>query len=133
GLLLWVLFGNPAGILFVAIAAFTLLEWRFPIFDHWFDRRRLVVGSSCEMWLDESGLRYHQTGSEGAFETTGHVGWSAMTAVREDDQILLVVGGRAARAGIPKRAFGSSEALAALSMAVWMKLSPRKRQFNWTR
>ena len=109
GLLLWVL-GNPGGVFLVVLGVFLFVEWRFPIFDRWFDRRRLIVGSECEVWLDESAIHWRQTRS-GAFETTGQIDWSRISGLREDDRAILVMDGRVPRIGIPKTAFGSAEAL----------------------
>ena len=110
GLLLWVL-GNSGGVVLVVIGILVFLEWQFPIFDRWFDRGRLIVGSLCEVWLDESAIHWHQT-RNGAFETTGQIDWSRISGLREDDRGIQVMDGRVARIGIPKAAFGSAEALA---------------------
>ena len=110
GLVLW-LSGNSGGVVLAAIGVLFLLEWRFPIFDRWFDRRRLVVGSTCDVWLDEAALHWRQGGS-GAFEMSGQFDWSRISGLREDDRAILVMDGRAPRMGIPKTAFTSAESLA---------------------
>lgn len=111
GLLLWLLTGNAWSAVVVAFAVLAVVEWRFPVFDRWFDRGRADVGMECDLWLDETGLAFHQRARNGSFETTGHIDWSMMTTVREDDRLLFIMDGRRARVGIPKRAFASREGL----------------------
>src|SRR5439155_44279 len=67
GVVLWML-GIRGGIVLLFLGVMIVIEWRFPVFDRWFDRRRLAVGSDSEVWLDESGLRWHQS-REDAFDT----------------------------------------------------------------
>jgi hypothetical protein len=107
GLALWVATRNPLSAVVIALAVLVLLEWRFPIFDRWIDRGRADVGMDCEMWLDESGLAFHQVGEDAAFESTGHVHWSSITTIRQDSRVILIMDGRRVRAGIPKRVFAS--------------------------
>ena len=123
GLVVW-LFGNPVGVVFVAIGVFLILEWRFPVFDAWFDRRRLVVGSVCEVWLDDTGIRWQQ-GRDGVFSTAGHVDWSQISGVVENDRVSLIMGGRAALVGIPKRHVESAELLASFLVELRRTIADR--------
>ena len=124
GLLLFVL-GNPGGVVLVVLGILVLVEWQFPIFDRWFDRGRLIVGSVCELWLDESALHWRQT-RHGAFETTGQIDWSRISGLREDDRGILVMDGRVARIGIPKDAFASAESLAGFRAEVRQHTAERR-------
>lgn len=126
GTILW-LWGQQGGIALILIGAFLLVEWRFPIFDRWFDRRRLAVGSECEVWLDDSGLRWHQR-REQAFDTSGHVDWSRISGLLENDRVLLVMNGRSALVGIPKRYVDSVANLATFRDEVRQRISKRRRQ-----
>ena len=126
GVIVWLL-GYPGGIVLVALGALIALEWRFPIFDAWFDRRRLIVGSDCELWLDESGLRYHQA-REGTFETSGQVDWSRISGLMENDRAMLVMGGRAVLVAIPKAHVDSAEQLAAFRDEVRRTIAERHRE-----
>jgi hypothetical protein len=125
GAALWVL-GQQGGIALILVGAFLLMEWRFPIFDRWFDRRRLVVGSACEVWLDDSGLRWHQRRDE-TFDTTGHIDWSRITGLLENDRVLLVMHGRVALVGIPKTHVNSIDQLAAFRDEIRLRISGRRR------
>lgn len=125
GLLVWWLAGNPGGVILAVLGVLMFLEWQWPIFDRWFDRRRLSVGSTCEVWLDETGIRWRQ-GRAGAFETTGQLDWSYVTGIREDGRALVVMDGRAPRVGIPKSAFKSPESLTAFRNEIRQRMaSPR--------
>jgi hypothetical protein len=124
GLLLLVL-GNSGGVVLVVIGILVLVEWQFPIFDRWFDRGRLSVGSVCELWLDESALHWRQT-RVGAFETTGQIDWSRISGLREDNRGMLVMDGRVARIGIPKAAFTSAESLAEFRAEVHQRTAERR-------
>jgi len=111
GFVMLLLTRDPLALLVVAGALLGILVWWFPIFDPSLDRGRVSLGSVCEMRLDETGLSYRQSGTNGTFEATGHIGWSLMTSVREDDRVLLIRDGRITRAAIPKRAFPTVESL----------------------
>jgi hypothetical protein len=124
GLLLFVL-GNSGGVVLVAIGILVVVEWQFPIFDRWFDRGRLIVGSVCDLWLDETALHWRQT-RPGAFETTGQIDWSRISGLREDDRGILVMDGRVARIGIPKDAFASAESLADFRAEVHRRIVERR-------
>lgn len=110
GVLVWWLAGNPGGAILAVLGLLMFAEWRWPIFDRWFDRRRLSVGSVCEVWLDPAGIHWRQSRA-GAFETTGQLDWSRVTGIREDGRSILVMDGRAPRVGIPKSAFISPDSL----------------------
>jgi hypothetical protein len=127
GSLIWLVSGSWSALALALIGIFVLAEWRFPIFDRWFDRRRLVLGSECEMWLDESGLNFRQTGTARTFEMSGQVDWSRISGLREDSRALLVMDGRVVRAGIPKRAFTSSDALAEFRDEIARRVAERQR------
>ena len=126
GLIVWVLLHSPLGIFFVVLGAWILVEWRFPIVDRWFDRRRLVTGSDCEVWLDESGVRWHQA-REGTFDTTGHFDWSRISGLKESDRAMLVMGGRSVLIAIPKRHVDSVEQLAAFRDEILRTIAERRR------
>jgi hypothetical protein len=117
--------GLPGGIALILFGAFLLLEWRFPIIDRWFDRRRLIVGSACEVWLDDPGVQWRQ-GREQTFNTTGHIDWSRITGLLENDRVLLVMHGRAALVGIPKREVDSAEHLAAFRDEIRERIAKRR-------
>jgi hypothetical protein len=123
--LVLVLSGNSGGLVLVAIGVLMFLEWRYPIFDRWFDRRRLILGSECEVWLDESGLRFHQAGGE-AFDVSGQFNWSRISGLLEDDRAVLVVDGRVGRIGIPKEAFASAESLAAFRAEIHQRVAEQR-------
>ena len=108
GVVMWWLTDEPAALVMVALGIFALVDWKFPIFDRWVDRGRLVVGSTCELSIDEAGVPYRQIFKDGAIETTGRLAWSALSAPREDDRVILLMDGRVTRIGIPKRAFRSA-------------------------
>jgi len=124
GLLLWVL-GNTGGFVLIVIGILFFAEWRFPVFDRWLDRGRMVVGSECEVWLDASGAHWRQSRG-GAFETTGQIDWSRISGLREDDRGILVMDGRVARIGIPKTAFASAEALADFRAEVRQRIAEQR-------
>jgi hypothetical protein len=126
GLIAW-LFGYSGGIVLIALGALIALEWRFPIFDTWFDRRRLIVGSECEVWLDGSGLRWHQA-SEGKFDTSGHVDWSRISGLVENHRAMLVMGGRQVLVAIPKAHVEYAEQLAAFRDEVRRTIVERHRE-----
>ena len=127
GSVIWLVSASWSALALAVIGIVVLAEWRFPIFDRWFDRRKLILGSECEMWLDESGLNFRQTGNAGAFEMSGHVDWSRISGIREDGRALLVMDGRVVRAGIPKRAFTSSDALAEFRDEIARRVAERQR------
>src|SRR5436309_7191502 len=124
GLLAWWLTRNPGGVFLIVLGLLTFIEWRYPIFDKWFDRRRLTVGSECEVWLEESAVHWRQ-GRAGAFDVTGQLDWSRVTGIREDDRAILVMDGRVARIGIPKSAFTSAESLARFRDEIRQRMSER--------
>ena len=96
---------HPAGLVVTALGGFTLLVWRFPFADRWFIRRRAAarIGALCEVWLDEAGIAYRQAG------LSGHIDWSAITRVIEDDRSVISMQGGLAVMALPKRAFDSPE------------------------
>jgi hypothetical protein len=99
---------HPAALALAVVGGLTLLDWRFPIVDRWFIRRRAAarIGAICEVWLDETGIAYRQAG------LSGHIDWSLVTRIIEDDRSLILVQGGLALMAIPKRAFDSPEAAA---------------------
>jgi hypothetical protein len=115
----------PGGIALVVMGAFLVLAWRFPIIDGWFDRRSLVLGSECEVWLDDSGVQWRQ-GRDDTFTTTGHFDWSRITGLLENDRVLLVMHGRAALVGIPKEHVDSVEQLAAFRDELYQRVAQRR-------
>jgi hypothetical protein len=125
GVGLWLVTGHPAAIAAVVFATLIFLEWRFPVFDSWFDRHRLVLGSECEVWADESGIRYRQ-GATGTFESSGVIDWSRISEVREDDRALLVMDGRQTLVAIPKGAVSAPESLARFAAEIRGRISKRK-------
>jgi hypothetical protein len=98
--------GMAGGLVVAALGLLMLANWRFPIGDRWFIRRQLAarIGATSEIWLDEAGIAYRQTGF------TGHIDWEAITRIIEDDRAIIFMQGGIALMAIPKRAFGSSEA-----------------------
>ena len=131
GSLLWGL-GESGGVVLIVIGILIFVEWRFPVFDRWFDRGRLIVGSACEVWLDESAIHWRQ-GRDGAFDTTGQIDWSRISGLREDDRGILVMDGRIARIGIPKEAFVSAASLAEFRAEVRQRIDERRRSSNSAR
>ena len=101
--------GIVAGIAVVILGVLALVEWRFPVLDRWLLRRRTAarIGAECEFWTDERGIEYRQTGF------SGHIDWDTITSIKEDDRTLKLMQGGITLMGIPKRAFGSREAVAA--------------------
>jgi hypothetical protein len=97
---------HPAGLGVAIVGGLTLLEWRFPTVDRWFIRRRAAarIGALCEVWLDDDGIAYRQAG------LSGHVAWSAITRIIEDDRSVIFMQGGLALMALPKRAFDSPEA-----------------------
>jgi len=98
--------GMEGGLVVAALGLLALAAWRFPLSDRWFIRRRAAarIGAVCEIWLDEAGIAYRQTG------INGHIDWEAITRIIEDDRAIIVMQGGIALMAIPKRAFGSPEA-----------------------
>lgn len=99
---------HPVGLVVAAFGGLTFLDWRFPTVDRWLIRRRASarIGALCEVWLDESGIAYRQAG------LSGHIAWSAVTRIIEDDRSLILMQGGLALIALPKRAFDSPEATA---------------------
>jgi hypothetical protein len=125
GLVVWWFTRDPASWAVAALAILPLAEWWFAPFDRWFDRQRPVVGSECEIDVDEAGINYHQTGADEAWEATGRIAWSAMTGVRADARVLLILKGRSSLVAIPKRAFPSGDALAQFRSELALHLGGR--------
>ena len=73
---------------------------------------RPLVGRECEVSITASGVAIRQASAEGVLP------WREVTGIREDGRTLLIVAGRAARFGIPKRAFASPGAAEAFRDAV---------------
>jgi hypothetical protein len=105
---------HPAGLVVAALGGLTLLAWRFRLVDQWLIRRRAAarIGALCEVWLDDNGIAYRQAG------LSGHIAWSAITRIIEDDRSLIFMQGGLAVMALPKRAFESPEATARFVMAV---------------
>jgi hypothetical protein len=101
--------GYFAGLAVSILGLVILVEWRFPMIDRWILRRRagVRVGSECELWTDQTGVAFRQTG------LNGHFDWPTITAIREDDRSLILMQGASPLMGIPKRAFASSADAAA--------------------
>ena len=101
-------FVHPVGFVVATFGGLSVLEWRFPTVDRWLIRRRAAarIGALCEVWLDESGIAYRQAG------LSGHIAWSAITRIIEDDRSLILMQGGVALMALPKRAFDSPEATA---------------------
>ena len=106
--------GIVGGAVVVILGVLALVEWRFPILDRWLLRRRVAarIGAECEFWTDERGIEYRQTGF------SGHIDWDTITSIKEDDSSLSLMQGGITLMGIPKRAFGSSEAAAEFTAEV---------------
>lgn len=106
--------GNPWGLLLAAFAILVFLFWRFPIIDRWLLKRRASarIGTECEVWLDETGVAYRQTGMNGHFD------WTTVTGILDNDRSLILLQGGWPLISIPKRAFASTEAAAAFVAAV---------------
>jgi hypothetical protein len=126
GLIVWLLLSHPVGIFFIALGALVLVDWRLQILDRWFDRRRLIVGSDCEIWLDESGLRWHQA-RDGTFDSSGHLDWSRISGLRESNRAILVMSGRAVLVAIPKAHVDSAAQLAAFRDEILRTIAERRR------
>jgi hypothetical protein len=122
GVSVWMLYEHSGGIVLVILAAVALLNWRFPILDMWLAGRGLVVGSECEVWPDEAGLRWVQKRA-GVFETSGLIDWSRITGLREDDRALIVMSGRSPVMSIPKRAVVPLESLAAFVAEIQRRIA----------
>lgn len=105
---------HPAALGVAVVGGLTLLEWRFPTVDRWFIRRRAAarIGTICEVWLDETGIAYRQAG------LSGHIDWSLVTRIVEDDRSLILMQDGLALMAVPKRAFDSPEATARFVTAV---------------
>lgn len=93
------------GLALIVLGALTLAAWRFPVIDRRVIRRRVGarIGAVCDVWLDDDGIAYRQSG------ISGHIDWTAITRVWESDQSLQIMQGRVVLLGIPKRAFGSAD------------------------
>jgi hypothetical protein len=100
--------GRPWGLLLAAFAILVLLSWRFPVIDRWLLRRRAAsrIGTECEVWLDETGVAYRQTGM------TGHFDWSTVDGILDTDRSLILLHDGSPLIAIPKRAFASAESAA---------------------
>jgi len=67
-----------------------------------------LVGQRCEVSLGARGVTLRQAGA------TGTIAWADLESLREDARtFLLVASGEGGRFGIPKRAFGGDDAVAA--------------------
>ena len=124
GLLIWFAVGHLGGVVVVASGIVILLEWQFPIFDKWFDRRRLFLGSECEVWPEEVGLRFIQKGA-GTVEMNGTIDWSRISGLREDDRAVLVMDGRTPVVAIPKATVMPPESLAPFIAAIRQRIAER--------
>jgi hypothetical protein len=111
GLLALVLGERLAGIVLMILAIVTFAQWRFPIVDMWLAGRGMLVGSACEVWPDEEGLRWVQA-RPGTFETRGLIDWSRISGLRADDRAVIVMSGRSPVLSIPKAAVAPRESLA---------------------
>lgn len=106
--------GNPWGLLVATLAVLVILVWRLPVIDGWLLRRRAAsrIGMDCEVWLDDRGVGYRQTGMNGHFD------WKTVTKILDDDRSLVLLQDGVPLLAIPKRAFASSDAAAEFVAAV---------------
>lgn len=106
--------GNPWGLPLAAFAMLVFLFWRFPVIDRWLLERRgsSRIGTECEVWLDETGVAYRQTGM------SGHFDWKTVTEILDNDRSLILLQRGWPLISIPKRAFASTQAAAAFVDAV---------------
>ena len=106
--------GNVAGLVLAALAALVFVFWRFPAIDRWLLSKRQVsrIGTSCEVWLTDTGVEYRQTGMSGRFA------WAMVADVLESDRSVILRHGSTPLIGIPKRAFASPAAAAEFAEAV---------------
>lgn len=114
GLILLALGSQLEGVVILALSLLLLAIWRFPVADRWWFRRHAsaLIGNECEMWLDDTGVAYRQTGME------GHYAWEKINRIKEDDRTLLLMQGGIPLASIPKRAFASPQEQAAFVAAI---------------
>lgn len=114
GLIFLALGSQLQGVVFVALSLLLLAIWRFPVVDRWWFGRHAsaLIGNECEMWLDDTGVAYRQTGME------GHYAWAKINRIKEDDRTLVLMQGGIPLAVIPKRAFASPQEQAAFVAAV---------------
>jgi hypothetical protein len=106
--------GRPWGFLVAGLAILVILFWRFPVIDRWLLQRRASsrIGTDCEVWLDDTGVAYRQTGMNGHFD------WRTVTRILDNERSLILFQDGIPLIAIPKRAFDSSEAAAAFVAAV---------------
>jgi hypothetical protein len=106
--------GRPWGLFVAALGILVILFWRFPVIDRWLLQRRAAsrIGTECEVWLDDTGVAYRQTG------LNGHVDWKTVTRILDNDRSLILLQGGIPLIAIPKRAFASPEAAAEFVAAV---------------
>lgn len=90
------------------VGLFGLLSLAFtqmPAILRWRIRRlaRSVLGTTAKVEIDSTGFTFSNE------QSSGHVEWSGLTAVRESDKIVLVMRDRLPYAWLPASAFGSPE------------------------
>jgi hypothetical protein len=78
---------------------------------------RPLLGRECEVSVTAQGVAIRQGTARGT------LAWRELTGIREDAQTILLVAGRAARFGIPKRAFASPEATGAFRDQVMARVA----------
>ncbi len=102
------------GFVIAVLGLLVLVAWRFPIVDRWLIQRRAAarIGADCEVWLDDWGVAYRQTG------INGHIDWGAITRIMDDDRSVILMQGGIALMAIPKRAFDSVDTAAEFVAAV---------------
>lgn len=100
--------GYRGGLIVAAFGLLVPIAWRFPLIDRWLIRRRAAarIGSECEVWLDNGGVSYRQSGLD------GHIDWKAITRIVEDSRTVILMQGGIGLIAIPLRAFESPEAAA---------------------
>jgi hypothetical protein len=82
---------------------------------------RPLLGRACEVSMVPAGVAVRQGTAQGVLR------WDGMTGIREDEGTLLLVSGKTARFGIPKRAFASQEAATAFRDEVLARVNAAAR------
>jgi hypothetical protein len=81
---------------------------------------RPLLGRECEVTLAAPGVAIRQGTARGT------LAWRELTGIREDASTILLVAGRAARFGIPKRAFASPKDAEAFRDVVLARIAAAK-------